>query len=99
MKVYLFAEIDVRDAETYAEYVRRARGILKKYGGRHLVKNEVIFPFAGEWVPERVLLIEFPSREALEQCFNSAEYKQIAPLRANSVVSRAIILEERENNC
>ncbi len=96
MKVYLFADIEVRDEKTYFEYVRQAREIMKKYGGRHLVKNEVIMPLSGGWEPRRVILLEFPSREALRECFDSPEYRRIAPLRESSISSRAIIMEERE---
>lgn len=43
--------------------------------------------------PQRVILIRFGSRDALDACFSSKEYQEIKMKRANSVNARAIIVE------
>jgi uncharacterized protein (DUF1330 family) len=48
---------------------------------------------AGNWNPERVILIEFDSLERVQACFRSPEYLQLAPLRERSTMSRAIVVE------
>ena len=41
-----------------------------------------------------MIIIEFPSRAALDACFSSEEYRAIAGERESSVDARAVIAEE-----
>lgn len=50
-------------------------------------------PLVGDWCPERIILIKFPSPEDVERCFNSQEYMEIAQLREKSTSGRSIMLE------
>jgi uncharacterized protein (DUF1330 family) len=93
MPVYLFAYIEVNDADMYSRYVENARPIIKQYGGRYLVQGGDAVPLSGDWAPKRVIVIEFDTVERLQQCFRSSEYRAIAPLREQSTRSRSIILQ------
>lgn len=93
MSLYFLADIEIKDEKMYAEYIEKAPEIIKKYGGRYLVKGGKVATVSGNWNPKRIVVIEFPSEEALKECFNSEEYKVIAPLREKSTTSKAIIVE------
>jgi len=93
MNTYFLADIEVKDEKMYTVYTDKAPEIIKKYGGIYLIKGGEATTVSGNWNPKRVILIEFPSREALDECFNSAEYREIAPLREKSTTSKAIIVE------
>lgn len=82
-----------KDKEDYLEYIKAVKPIVSKYYGRYIVRSEKITALSSEWSPNRVIIIEFDTREQLEMCFSSQEYKQIAFLRENSVDSKAIIIE------
>ena len=77
----------------YLDYIKAVQPIVDKYHGRYIVRSEKITSLSAEWSPNRVIIIEFDTKEQLEQCFSSQEYKQIAVLRENSVDSKAIIIE------
>jgi uncharacterized protein (DUF1330 family) len=47
----------------------------------------------GDWKPDRLVIIEFPSRKDLERCFGSQEYKEIVPLRDRSATGSMIMVE------
>jgi uncharacterized protein (DUF1330 family) len=94
--VYFVAEtyIDSQKGRgEYDDYIRSVRPIVEKYKGRYLVRTEKIQPLTGKWKPERFIIIEWDTREQLESCFQSEEYRKIAVKRENSVDSRAIIME------
>ncbi len=93
MKLYLIAEVEVLDAEKYAEYRREAEPIVIRHGGRYLVRGGSVTPLAGGWNPERLIVIEFQSRDHAEACFASGEYQRIAPLRLASTRSRSLMVE------
>jgi uncharacterized protein (DUF1330 family) len=96
MAVYVVADIVIRDeaAKTqYAEYIRQVRPIVEKFGGRYLVRGGGVTPLVGDWNPERLIIIEFPSADHVCQWWNSPEYKAITGLRENNASADVIIVE------
>ncbi len=93
MSVYMIIDIEVRDAHLYARYVDGVRAVVEAHGGRYLVRGGAVKPVSGDWNPERVIVIEFESSEQVRRCFSSAEYLELAPLREQSTVSRAIVVD------
>ena len=87
------AYFDGEKKEDYRKYIKAVKPIVEKYQGRYLICSEKITALGSKWKPDRVIIIEFETREQLERCFASEEYKQIAWLRETSVDSRAIIIE------
>jgi uncharacterized protein (DUF1330 family) len=93
MPVYLIADIRVHDPQRYAQYTEQAQGIVARHGGRYLVRGGSVAPLAGNWQPERIIVISFDTIEQLRACFASPEYRAIAPLREDSTTSRSIAVE------
>ena len=80
MAAYLVAGIDWTDAGIANQYRERLGPTLERYGGRTLVagKPEV---YEGGWKPQRVVVIEFPTMEALQKWYHSEEYAPLIELR------------------
>ncbi|MFA5063690.1 MAG: DUF1330 domain-containing protein [Candidatus Omnitrophota bacterium] len=95
MAVYFIVEIKTKDEnkEAYAKYIEQVRPIVEKYKGRYLTRGGKITSIFGNWNPERIIIIEFPSQENVKEWLNSPEYKGIAILREASTVTRAIMVE------
>ncbi len=77
----------------YEEYIRQVKPIVEKYGGKYLVRTENLCSLNNQRTPNRAIVIQFVSKEQLDKCFSSDEYKAIMSKRMNSVESRAIIAE------
>lgn len=80
--------------QPYDEYIKEVKPIVEKYGGEYLIRSEKVTCLHPQRMPQRVIIIRFPSRDALNQCFSSEEYKAIMNKRISSVDARAIIVEE-----
>ena len=94
MSIYFVAEIQqIKDQESYLKYAELASEIVKKYGGKYHVRGGKAVSYFGGWKPGRLIIVEFESREQLQKCFQSAEYRTIAPLRENATTGRAIVVE------
>ena len=93
MSVYMIAEIRPLDRQVYSQYVAGVRTLVERHGGRYLARGGRVTPLFGDWNPERVLLIEFDSLESVQGWLQSPEYRQLAPLREKSTISRAIVVE------
>ena len=100
MSVYMLIETRIQPdgREAYAEYIRKVSPIISKYGGRYLVRGGTITPLMGDWNPERIILMEFPSVDMIRTWLASPEYQAIAPLRESSVETRAVLLEAYTDN-
>lgn len=94
--VYFVATIffdEKGNLEDYLEYIDLVKPIVNKYHGRYIARSEKITALNKAWSPDRVIIIEFDSKEQLDRCFSSEEYKRISMLREKSVNSKAIIIE------
>ena len=96
MAVYMILEIEVVDADTYAGYVKQAPATVEQYVGRYLVRGGEVTPLSGEWEPQRMVVIEFPTMERFQEWLTSPEYSAIAPLRERSTKGKAIVVEGHE---
>lgn len=79
-KGYWLAQVDVRDPDNYKNYVRALQDVLRKFGGRYVVRggqNEIVEGKARS----RVIVIEFSSYQAALDCYRSPEYAKAIPLR------------------
>ena len=92
MPYYMVLDIEVREPEAYAEYVRQAPETIAKYGGRYLVRGGALEPVSGGWQPERMVIVEFPSRERMQEWHTSPEYQELAAIRAGSTISRVVMV-------
>ncbi|MDD6208951.1 MAG: DUF1330 domain-containing protein [Clostridiales bacterium] len=77
----------------YDDYIRKVKPIIESFGGEYLVRTEKITSLHPKRNPQRVIMIRFPSRQALDACFASEEYQKIMNERMSSVDARALIVE------
>jgi len=103
-KVFVVLDITVHDAVMYEQYTLEIEPIIKKYGGKYLVRsggvgfekdpdNEVI-PGEGNWNPNRLIILEWNSMDELQNFINSAENQEMAQLRNNSASTKSVIVKE-----
>jgi uncharacterized protein (DUF1330 family)/SAM-dependent methyltransferase len=81
---YALAQLRIRDRARYDAYARRFHDTLNGYGGRLLVADEVPEVLEGSVAFEKVVLLEFPSRSALDAWSQSAAYQALAEERRAS---------------
>ncbi len=97
MSVHFIVSITIPDSANripYDSYIAQVRPIVEHYGGEYLVRSENIRHVAGDWMPDRVIVIRFPDMQALQSCFSSSEYKDIERLRTCTVNTSAVIVTE-----
>lgn len=93
MPALLIADIDVRDADRYAEYRTANPAIVGEYGGRYLALGADTEVLEGDWKPRRTIVIEFPDMAALKAFYDSESYARLRPIRWESADSRLVAIE------
>ena len=82
MSAYLIVEHVITDAAKFEEYRTKVGPLIAKYGGRYLTKGgSHKLPEGGHWTPERVVIIEFPDMQRLDDWYTAPEYQPLIALR------------------
>jgi uncharacterized protein (DUF1330 family) len=62
MTAYLISDITVRDPTAFEVYRTRAAGAIRTYG-RYLARLGEVQVLEGSWIPNMIVVVEFPSLE------------------------------------
>ena len=93
MKAYLIAVETVKDEDMFAEYRRQVVSTLQPFEGQFIARGGKLTVLEGQWQHERTVIIEFPTREAAEAWYKSADYQKIVDLRLRSTTGSLVILD------
>jgi uncharacterized protein (DUF1330 family) len=93
MNYYLIVEITITDDSWVPEYVQEVTRMIGQYGGRYLARTPHTQRLEGERaLPQVVALIEFPSQEALQAWYSSAEYKPYLQQRLRGATTELTVV-------
>lgn len=98
MTAYLVVEVEVKDAERYADYRAMVPASLEAYGGRFLVRGGAVETLEGEWKPSRIVILAFDSVEQAKRWWDSEEYREARNLRQASAETKMIVVEGYEGS-
>ncbi|MEV0145329.1 MULTISPECIES: DUF1330 domain-containing protein [unclassified Nonomuraea] len=94
MTAYVIADVRLTgDADELTEYRAKVVTTLEPYGGRYLVRGAPFMVLEGDWDPQQLVVVEFPTVEAARAWNESSAYQEIAPLRSRNTDSRRLIVE------
>jgi uncharacterized protein (DUF1330 family) len=93
MSVYIVAQIDIHDRDTYAKYQDGFAEVFARYDGELLVVDDEAQVVEGEWPYSRTVVIRFANAEEAGRWYTSPEYQAIlthrlAGSRGNAVLVR-----------
>jgi uncharacterized protein (DUF1330 family) len=75
------------------EYRKQVPATLAKYGGRFLVRGGAHHTVEGDWKPNRVVVLEFPSLEQARRWYDSEEYREPKAMRLRAGRANLIMVE------
>jgi uncharacterized protein (DUF1330 family) len=90
---YILANVDVKDPAAYEEYKRLSTIAMKAHGAEVCVRGGQTEVLEGDWTPDRVVLLKFPSVEQARAFYCSNEYKAAIRARQNIATMRMVLIE------
>lgn len=95
MPAYLIADETITDPDTFEEYKRAVLPLIEQFGGRFLSRGGAldVLEAGKDWVPGRMVIIEFPDMPALKKWYNSAAYAPVREVRLRSAKSTLVALD------
>ena len=93
MTAYVIVDIDVHDPVGYEEYKKLAPAAVELYGGKYIARGGKTETLEGDWLPKRIVVLQFESAERAKAWINSPEYSEARALRHKYAFSKAIVVE------
>ena len=81
MPAYVIVDLTVTDLPTMEEYRKRVPATLAAYGGRFLVRGGAHETVEGDWKPNRLVILEFPTMDQAKRWYDSEEYREPKAMR------------------
>ena len=89
---YWIARVAMTDPERYSAYAQALPAVIERFGGRFLVAGGRLDAVEGEAKPRNVV-IAFNDYDTARACWYSAEYTEVARLRAGAAAVDVVIIE------
>jgi len=93
MKAYLILDLAVHDFPAFKTYMERIPAFIAKHGGRYIVQGAVPTPVEGNWMPERMVILEFPSRQNAADFLGDPEIQDLFAIRHRTTTSRLVMVD------
>jgi uncharacterized protein (DUF1330 family) len=93
MTAYLVLDFAVRDARRFMPYVARIPAFIAKHGGRYIVRGAEPTVMEGDWAPERLVILEFPSRQNAIAFLGDPQAQRLFALRHRTTTSKLVLVD------
>ena len=93
MAAYVITDLEVFDIEHYLAYQQAVKPLLEAAGARYLARGGEFRVYEGDYQPRRLVVLEFPSLEAVDDFYESAGYQSLEPQRRACSSARIIAVE------
>ena len=78
---YLIFCGDIHDSARYQTYAEQVRPLIESAGGRVIIKGGAFQVYEGDWNPSRIIVLEFPSKQAWDSFYFSEAYEPFKEIR------------------
>ena len=92
-KAYVIVDINVTDPVQYEQYRALAGPAVEAGGGRFIVRGGATEVLEGDRVPNRVVILEFPSMDAARAWYDSSLYVEARAAREGAATGSFIAVE------
>jgi len=93
LKGYLILDFSIKDFSLFKEYIEKIPTFIAKHGGRYVVQGAVPEVMEGDWQPERVVVLEFPSNQKAKDFLADPEAQSFFAIHHNTTESKLILVE------
>lgn len=93
MAAYIVVEVEVHNPQEYEDYKKLVPPSLQPFNGKFIVRGGAAETLEGNWQPKRIVVLEFPNKEAAKAWWSSDEYAPAKTLRQRTAATQMILVE------
>ena len=90
---YIIANVTVTDPQHSAAFKKWSTAAMQAHGAEVCVRGGKAEVIEGDWQPERLVVLKFPSVEAARKFDASPEYGKARAARKGAAVMRMVLVE------
>ena len=90
---YIIANVTVTNPAQYEEYKKWSSAAMQAHGVEVCVRGGKVEVLEGDWAPERLVILKFPSVEAAKAFDASPDYSKARAARQGAAIMRMIVVE------
>jgi uncharacterized protein (DUF1330 family) len=93
MPAYVIVDVSIHDHKEYEEYKKLTPAAITAFNGKFIVRGGPTLTLEGDWKPERIVVLEFPTVERAREWWHSEIYAEAKLIRQRTAKTRMIIVE------
>ena len=93
MSAYIVASVNVTDPEKYKNYMALSPGAVAAAGGKFIVRGGNLEILEGDWSRPRIVIIEWPTRDAAKAFYDSTLYSAACAAREGAAEFSMIVVD------
>ena len=93
MPAFIIVEVSITDPKEYEEYKKLTPTAIAAYDGKFIVRGGQTETLEGDWKPERIVVLEFPSVERAKEWWSSDIYSKAKVIRHRAAKTKMIVVE------
>lgn len=90
---YIIAHVDITQPAQYDEYRKWSTAAMQVHGAEVCVRGGQMTVLEGDFAPERVVVLKFPSFDAAKAFYDTPEYRKARQAREGAALMRMICVE------
>jgi uncharacterized protein (DUF1330 family) len=90
---YIIANVTVTNPAQYEEYKKWSGTAMQAHGAEVCVRGGKVEVLEGDWAPERLVILKFPSVAAAKAFDASPEYGKARAARQGAAIMRMVVVE------
>jgi uncharacterized protein (DUF1330 family) len=93
MAAYAIFDVEIHDPQRYQDFMAQVKPVLEAAGARYLARGGAHKVYEGDWLPHRIVLLEFPTVAAFEAFYNGPLYRGLKAIRDECSSGRLVCVE------
>ena len=93
MAAYVIAQVEITDPDGFEQYRQMVPATIAAFGGRYVVRGGRSEALEGDWLPSRLVIIEFDSLDQARAWWASEDYAAAKDQRLRSARTNLTIVE------
>lgn len=93
MPAYIIVDVSIHNPEEYEAYKKLTPASLLPYEGKFIVRGGETLSLEGDWKPERIVVLQFPTKEKAQAWWSSPEYTPAKDIRQRNAHTKMILVE------
>jgi uncharacterized protein (DUF1330 family) len=93
MPAYIIVEIEITDPVGYEDYKKQAAATVHNYDGKYIVRGGKTEVLEGDWIPKRIVVLEFPTMKRAKEWLTCEEYREPRKMRHRTAKTNMILVD------